>query len=401
MTTNQTAYKNMPLSEVLDRQRSRLFAKMTHYAEVGEYSALVYKDVGMRGPFWHIGIRKGQQVLTTDIHYAGPDHAQRRAAEMLAAVCGVEVKDSEVCDGVNVIATASYKTGHTYSDGKAQRAIAYTINGEAVMSLPARLNNGRIPDLDECADILDGVSVRESDGWRNRAHDLHELARRIVLEVLAEQPGGSAGASMTVTGDGTPEGVKYIMWHGRRSHTLHAVATSPARLRAHWSGFLDNCREADYIAARGKVEAPRVDLSKPAAPLHVASVLELPQEPNASVLERVAASLRARRLSSVPAVVVEEVEQIELPPPPAVVYVPLDVLHDAPGDPCPGCGACLHAGQDMCDDCRQHAPAVRNLYMCPLCKHEWSGDWTSKAHDDCPNCNAHDVEPYDVEEVAA
>jgi hypothetical protein len=275
-----------------------------------------------------------------------------------------------VCDGVNVVGTVSYKTGHAYSDGKEQSAIAYTINGERVMSLPARLNGGRVPDLDECADILAGWSVEDSDGWRFRARDLHELARSIVADAVQCWPGAHVGAALTVTGDGTTEGVKYVMWSGKRSHTLHAVATSPLRLYTHWRGFLDNCAAADA--------APRVDLSKPAAAPHVASVLELPQEPNLSVLERVAAQLRARRLSTVPAVVEHD--------------------HDEPGDPCKDCGACLYPDQsDMCDDCRQIAPSVVNLYMCPLCKHEWRDAWIAIDSDDCPNCGAKNVEPYDSE----
>jgi hypothetical protein len=367
---NQTAYKHMPLDGALERQRERLFAKMTHYAEIGSYSVLVTKDVGLRGPFWHICIRDGSHVLNTDVHYAGPDHAQRRGADMLAKLCGVTVQQSEVCDGVNVVGTVSYKTGHAYSDGKEQSAIAYTINGERVMSLPARLNGGRVPDLDECADILAGWSVEDSDGWRFRARDLHELARSIVADAVQCWPGAHVGAALTVTGDGTTEGVKYVMWSGKRSHTLHAVATSPLRLYTHWRGFLDNCAAADA--------APRVDLSKPAAAPHVASVLELPQEPNLSVLERVAAQLRARRLSTVPAVVEHD--------------------HDEPGDPCKDCGACLYPDQsDMCDDCRQIAPSVVNLYMCPLCKHEWRDAWIAIDSDDCPNCGAKNVEPYDSE----
>jgi len=82
-------------------------------------------------------------------------------------------EQSAVCDGVNVVATSSYKTGHVYSDGKEQRAIAYTINGKAVISLPARLNGGRIPDLDECADIVSGWSVEDAMKEFNRANVAH------------------------------------------------------------------------------------------------------------------------------------------------------------------------------------------------------------------------------------
>ena len=284
----------------------------------------------------------------------------------------------------DIVATASYKTGHVYTDGKAQRAIGYSIGGRFVMSLPARLNGGRIPSLEECAEILAGDSVKESDGVRNAAHHLGTVARSIVSDTVARFPGSHVGAALTVTGDGTTAGVKYVMWHGKRSHTLHAVATSPARLMAHWSGFVETC---------AALVAPRVDLTKPAAPVHVASVAVFHQEPNLSVLDRVAASLRARRMSTVPAVVVEEAEHVDALPAPA----------GDPGNPCDMCGACLHEGQEnLCDDCRQYAPAVLNYFHCPLCAHEWSGLWTaSDTPEDCENCGARNVSPCDSEEVTA
>jgi hypothetical protein len=307
----------------------------------------------------------------------------------------------------------------TYADHKAQfagvRAVAsygkgkhigYSVDGRFVMSLPAQLNNGRIPCPEEADDILHGESITDSDGWRNRAHDLHELARRIVDDTVLIWPGAKVGAAMVATSDGTVSGVRYLMWCGKRRHSVAASHTSVMRLHAHWRGFLENC-----AAAQAEEEAPRVDLSKPAAPPHVASVLALPAEPNAHVMERTRAALaerrtagrsvydqmQDRRAATVPAVVAEEVEHIELPPPPAVVYVPLDVLHGEPGDPCPGCNACMHKGQTMCDDCRQKAPAVTNFYQCPLCTHEWRGQWTEATPDDCEKCGAHDVQPYDTE----
>jgi hypothetical protein len=314
----------------------------------------------------------------------------------------------------------------TYADHKAQfagvRAVAsygkgkhigYSVDGRFVMSLPAQLNNRRIPCPEECDDILAGESITESDGVRFAARDLANIARANVAALVAMLPGAEIGAALTVTGDGTAAGARYVMWCGPRSHTLAVQQTSETRLFLHWSGFLQNLRDeanaralvaeqerADNAAA---LVAPRVDLSKPAAPLHVASVLELPQEPNASVLERVAASLRARRLSTVPAVVLEEVEHVEaLPPPPDVVHVdPALCASCVIGDPCPGCGACLHAGQTMCDDCRQNAPEVRSVYQCPMCEHEWTGAYSEAARDDCPACGALNVEPCDAEEVQA
>jgi hypothetical protein len=293
----------------------------------------------------------------------------------------------------------------SYGKGK---HIGYSVDGRFVMSLPAQLNNRRIPCPEECDDILNGESVTDSDGWRNRAHDLYELARRIVDEAVLIWPGHKVGAAMVATSDGTVSGVRFLMWCGKRRHSVAASHTSVMRLHAHWRGFLDNCD-----AAQAAEEAPRVDLSKPAAPLHVASVAALPALPNAVVMERTRAALAERRAASgssvfdqmqerraatVPAVVVvEEVEHVELPPPPAVVYVSLDLLCGEPGDPCPGCNACMHKGQTMCDDCRQKAPAVTNFYQCPLCSHEWRGQWTEATPDDCEKCGAHDVQPFDTE----
>jgi len=64
------AYRDMPLSDVLKRQRERMFAKMHHYEEQGEYSVLVTNEVGMRGPYFYIVVRNGQQVVATDIRYS-------------------------------------------------------------------------------------------------------------------------------------------------------------------------------------------------------------------------------------------------------------------------------------------------------------------------------------------
>lgn len=88
MKTN-TAYRDMPLSDAMQRQRERLFARMSYYAERGTYSALVTKESGLTGVFWMIVIRNGSEVMAKDIHYAGPDHAQRRADMMLAAMHGM------------------------------------------------------------------------------------------------------------------------------------------------------------------------------------------------------------------------------------------------------------------------------------------------------------------------
>lgn len=306
-------------------------------------------------------------------------------AVIVAPLCPVDVKESSEAGG-DVQAVATYKTGHVYSDGKAQQAVGYSINGEFVMSLPARLNGGRIPDLWECVDILDGVSVRESDGFAYAGRELGKLARSVVLDTVAALPGALWGAALTVTGDGTARGASYVMWCGRRTHTLAVIATTPQRLMAHWAGFVDNCRIEQAASVAEVLErAPvdclpamprRVDLSKPAMPDHVASVLALPQEPAASVLERVAAELRARRLATVPAVHEEQ-----------------------PGNPCDGCNACLPAGES--GTCAACAPVLLNHYLCPMCDHEWSDTWSCAVDDDCPECGARAITPYDSEEVDA
>jgi len=63
----------------------------------------------------------------------------------------------------------------------------------------------------------------------------------------------------------------------------------------------------------------------------------------------------------------------ELPPPPAVVNVPLDV-----------------------------APPVqnfRNFYKCPTCGTGWTDVWSAQCDDDCPECGARHITPYTSEDA--
>jgi hypothetical protein len=129
------------------------------------------------------------------------------------------------------------------------------------MSLPAQLNNGRIPCPEECDDILNGESVIESDGWRFRARDFYTLARAVVEDTLLMVPGAKVGAALVVTGDGTINGARYVMWCGARRHTLAVLQTTATRLFLHWSGFVDNCR----IDAEGE-QAARAPDELPAPP---------------------------------------------------------------------------------------------------------------------------------------
>lgn len=83
-----TAYRNMPLSNAMDSQRTRLFSRMTHYAESGSHSVLVTKEAGLQGAYWLIVVRNGSEVVASDVHYAGPEFAQRRGDAMLTkATC--------------------------------------------------------------------------------------------------------------------------------------------------------------------------------------------------------------------------------------------------------------------------------------------------------------------------
>lgn len=61
---------------------------------------------------------------------------------------------------------AKNATISTYANGINRPVIQYSEHGRPLFSLPARLNNFRMPDLNDCAAILAGVSVTSSAGWR-------------------------------------------------------------------------------------------------------------------------------------------------------------------------------------------------------------------------------------------
>jgi DNA-directed RNA polymerase subunit RPC12/RpoP len=233
------------------------------------------------------------------------------------------VREAERAAAAAAVAVASYNGG---------KHVGVSVGGRFVLSLPPRLNGYRIPDLDEAADILRGESVEESDGWRNRAHDLHELARTICNDTVAALPGSRAGCAMTVTGDGTTRGVKYVMWCGRSVHTVYAVATSPRRLMEHWRGFVENHAAAEQRRALDAEQA-RADAAR---------------------------VLCGEALPTVQAVAVP-VEHIEAAP--------------APDD----------------DD---HPEGVTNSYTCYRCGHEWDDVWNCEVDDDCPECGARHCTPH-------
>lgn len=153
----------------------------------------------------------------------------------------------------------------SYGGGK---HIGYSVDGRFVMSLPAQLNNMRIPCPEECDDILNGESVLESDGWRFRARDLHDLARRIVDDMLLMVPGSKVGATMVATSDGTTTGQRYVMWCGARRHTLSVLNTTVTRLFLHWSGFVDNCR-IDAEGEQARAAAASDELPPPPAVVYL------------------------------------------------------------------------------------------------------------------------------------
>jgi predicted nucleic acid-binding Zn-ribbon protein len=41
----------------------------------------------------------------------------------------------------------------------------------------------------------------------------------------------------------------------------------------------------------------------------------------------------------------------------------------------------------------------RNHYECERCEHEWSDEWSSTCDDDCPNCGARHMSPYESDDL--
>ncbi len=41
----------------------------------------------------------------------------------------------------------------------------------------------------------------------------------------------------------------------------------------------------------------------------------------------------------------------------------------------------------------------RNHYACERCKHCWSDEWSSTCDDDCPNCGARHMSPYESDDL--
>jgi predicted nucleic acid-binding Zn-ribbon protein len=41
----------------------------------------------------------------------------------------------------------------------------------------------------------------------------------------------------------------------------------------------------------------------------------------------------------------------------------------------------------------------RNHYACERCEHEWSDEWSSMCDDDCPNCGARHMSPYESDDL--
>jgi LmbE family N-acetylglucosaminyl deacetylase len=41
----------------------------------------------------------------------------------------------------------------------------------------------------------------------------------------------------------------------------------------------------------------------------------------------------------------------------------------------------------------------RNHYECASCGHQWEDEWSCMCDDDCPDCGARHMEPYDADEL--
>jgi hypothetical protein len=41
----------------------------------------------------------------------------------------------------------------------------------------------------------------------------------------------------------------------------------------------------------------------------------------------------------------------------------------------------------------------RNYYRCEECRHEWEDEWSAMCDDDCPQCGARHMSPYDSDDL--
>lgn len=175
------SYFGLPLVDAMARQRDRLQARMTSYAERGEFSALVTKEMGGRGVFWFICIRKGSEVIDRDMHYSGAEFAERRALAMLDKVAPpVPVAEPVAQD----------------------------------------LNSG-----DACKDAWHAIACAKKLTMFNEAGAVLTL----------DLPGDDEGFVF----------VMYARLPGiHMRHTLAASVTNVQRLCAHWTGFVESVRAA-------------------------------------------------------------------------------------------------------------------------------------------------------------
>ena len=42
---------------------------------------------------------------------------------------------------------------------------------------------------------------------------------------------------------------------------------------------------------------------------------------------------------------------------------------------------------------------IRSFYKCPYCDYEWDDVWDCACNDECGECGASDIEPYEWEEI--
>jgi predicted nucleic acid-binding Zn-ribbon protein len=41
----------------------------------------------------------------------------------------------------------------------------------------------------------------------------------------------------------------------------------------------------------------------------------------------------------------------------------------------------------------------RNHYRCPRCGHQWADEWSAQCDDDCPNCDARHISPFESDDA--
>lgn len=316
--------------------------------------------------------------LADVIEYEFQD-AMRRIAKEQAALA---VDAHEAIESGADFCIASYYTDGkpataTKADKARRTAIGVSVAGYGrLVSLPAQLNGRRIPELDEVAAILRGDSVAAA-----MAAFVHEIQQQAATEGAAARTNGADIDKDCPYFDGVRllAGLAWCRaWHAQAiadsgyGPALAAVVADGAQVM--------NVEHLDYAPINNSFDC--YCLVAYADGIYIEHT-----------------DMQGVRLVCVTSsswIAAADVSD-ELPPPPSVVYVDLAALPAQQA-----CGACIFLAGELvepCDECRAKLPQFRNMYKCPRCAHEWDDVWPAQCDDDCPNCGARHISPYDSEDA--